>query len=156
MEFFSPLNQALLASGAARMSVFKPPDPNRVNGGDEATRTETNPQDSGRDAANADHKRIADRLVDPDRLAGPPPSFEVSVLEQELDFKRTIARLESAHNQARDAEAVRPDSAPTPERKGSIEPSSGLDEANGANLANESATPSKPDTMTPPFLFGSQ
>ena len=162
MEFFSPLNQALLASGAARVSVFKPPDPSRVNGGNEATRTETSPQDTGHNAANADQKRIADRLKQTDRLtdaerpAGPPPSFEVSVLEQELDFKRTMARLEAAHSQARDIEAVRPD--PVSKDAGGKEaaPAPGSNGPNLATSAEAGATPARPDTLTPPFLFGSQ
>lgn len=162
MEFFSPLNQALLASGAARMSVFKPPDPGRINGSNETTRTETNPHDTGHNATNANQKQIADRLADTEKLvdierpAGPPPSFEVSLLEQELDSKRAMARLEVTHNQARDAEAVRPAPAPEDADGKKVAPETGNDEVSQATRSGPGTTPTRPDTLIPPFLFGSQ
>jgi len=38
---------------------------------------------------------------------GPPPSFEVSMLEMQSDLRQVLARLEVARNQERDAEALR-------------------------------------------------
>lgn len=40
------------------------------------------------------------------RSAGPPPSFEVSLLEVESDLQQKLARMESARAMDRDAEAL--------------------------------------------------
>ncbi len=141
MEIFSPLNQVVQAAHAARLPVFKPPDPNRINAGETAARAEadTSPMShndansalirtaggagspkqagdsaTGADATGAGRDAVAaDRLQpeDPDRPAGPPPAFEVSLLERALDFEQTMARLEVRRHQAEDARAVRPDPA---------------------------------------------
>jgi len=111
MDLFSPLNQASQINSVARIPVHKPPDPNRISAAQASARSQTNPQDTSHNRANADLAREARKAPDPDRPAGPPPSFDVSILEQELGFKQTIARLESARSQARDAEAVRLQSA---------------------------------------------
>lgn len=129
MEIFSPLNQVVQGIGASRVSVHKPPDPTRINTGDEAARPEADPRHMSRNEANSELLRLAadsedsPQAKDPDRPAGPPPSFDISVLERALDFQRTMALLEVEHSQARDIAAVRPetqpDSAPEPTGQGS-------------------------------------
>ena len=51
------------------------------------------------------------------RPAGPPPSFEVSLLEVESDLKQKLARMEAERTQERDSPAVQgpPEAGPAPE-----------------------------------------
>ncbi len=120
MEIFSPLNQVVQGLGAPRVPVHKPPDPTRINTADEAARPEADPRHTSQNQANSELGRLAaetapgPRAQDPDRPAGPPPAFDISLLEQALDFKRTMALLEVERSQARDIAAVRPDTEAEP------------------------------------------
>ncbi len=124
MEIFSPLNQVVQGLGAPRVPVHKPPDPTRINTADETARPEADPRHMSQNQANSELGRLAAELAaktepgpqakDPDRPAGPPPAFDISVLEQALDFKRTMALLEVERSQARDIAAVRPDTEAEP------------------------------------------
>jgi hypothetical protein len=48
------------------------------------------------------------------RPAGPPPSFEVSLLEVESDLKQKLARMEAERTQERDSPAVQGQAEPEP------------------------------------------
>ena len=103
------------ASLAAQMPTRTPPEVPVV---DESRRTDQAQTDAntahrdGNAAEAARDQREARR--DPDVPTGPPPTFEVTLLEVEQDLQATLARLEATRNHDRDAEAVRA-SAPEPQ-----------------------------------------
>ncbi len=54
---------------------------------------------------------------DPDPPTGPPPAFDISILEVERDLQRVLARLQAERDIAQDAPAIRatPDAPDAPE-----------------------------------------
>lgn len=49
-----------------------------------------------------------------DRLTGPPPAFEASLLEVESDLSYVIKKVEAAREKARDAQAIKSEPTPAP------------------------------------------
>lgn len=145
MEILSPLNQVVHTTNAARLAVFKPPDPARVTPGEGTARAQADADRTSRNDANSalmrgtrsNDRPAADTLQDvSNRPAGPPPAFEISLLEQALDLKRTMARLEARRRQAEDARAVRPDMAAAQDRQAEL---SLLSEADARELSDDTA-----------------
>ncbi|WP_161350876.1 hypothetical protein [Maritimibacter harenae] len=74
-------------------------------------------------AASRDIRELRRAVAQGTHAAGPPPSFEVSLLEVESDLQQKLARMEAERSQARDGHAVTgaedsrdtaPDPAPVP------------------------------------------
>ncbi|MDA5094190.1 hypothetical protein O2N63_08820 [Aliiroseovarius sp. KMU-50] len=74
------------------------------------TRSDTHTASGERHSASSDTRQMQERremLRDPQTPAGPPPTFQVTLLEVEQDLQNILARLEANHAQIRNAEAVR-------------------------------------------------
>ncbi len=118
MGVIYPLNAGAQAAFTVMPADRKPPEATRVTAskGAGGTDSDTGNLDKGADntdiAANAKRMHRADR--EPlDRPAGPPPAFEVSILDQRLDFDRAIARMEARRGQALSEAAVQPSVQPS-------------------------------------------
>ena len=110
MEISGPAPLGTILIFAVSLQAPQPVAVQRVEPQDATT-------DAGEDArdhpeqeaqANASRDIIALRraVAQGRRPAGPPPSFEVSLLEVESDLKQKLARMEVERAQARDADAV--------------------------------------------------
>ncbi len=111
MELFSPNNLGAQAAHAHRVPVHKPPDITRISETETSEKTGADARQKSQIAANS---QTVNALTEQrqqqekqDKPAGPPPSFEVSLLEVEQDLKQVLARMEISRGQERDAEAVR-------------------------------------------------
>lgn len=96
------------ASLAAQMPTRTPPEVPVVDESRRPDQERTDANTAGRDndAAQAARDLKAARK-DPDVQTGPPPTFDVTLLEVEQDLQATLARLEAARNHDRDTEAVK-------------------------------------------------
>ena len=101
-----------------------------------APRRATRPSDVGRQPAQdaraeeaRDITALRREMERRDLPAGPPPSFQLSLLEVEADIQQVIARVEAARTQAREADAV--ETGGTDPRACTAE--AGLDEAHGGH-----------------------
>ena len=126
------------ASLAAQMPARTPPEVPVVDESRDTRHTQGDSSSTNRDSNNAQATRdlVAARR-DPEVQTGPPPTFEVTLLEVEQDLQATLARLEAARNHDRDAEAVRADapeprsaplSEPTPEAEPAPPPAPAISE----------------------------
>ncbi len=96
------------ASLAAQMPTRTPPEVPVVDESRRTDQAQTDANTAHRDGTAADAARAQrDARRDPDVQTGPPPTFEVTLLEVEHDLQATLARLEATRNHDRDAEAVR-------------------------------------------------
>lgn len=109
MDISGPAPVGGHASLAAQMPTRTPPEVPVVDESrrPDQERTDTNTAGRDNDAAQAARDLKAARK-DPDVQTGPPPTFDVTLLEVEQDLQATLARLEAARNHDRDADAVKP------------------------------------------------
>jgi len=102
MDVAGPAPLSTHANLAAQMPTRAPPEVRRVDEGAASTRTRTDANTHRRQedvAASArDLARIRQAMADPQQPTGPPPSFEVSLLEVESDLQQVIARIEAQRN----------------------------------------------------------
>jgi hypothetical protein len=136
-----------------RTPDLRPVDPGEQSTG-AGTNTRQRPQQDASAAAARDIAALRQETSERDLPTGPPPAFEVSLLEMESDLKHVLARVEAARAKARDAEALRAAAASdearaTDEAKGlteNIETSraarAGTGEAQAAPVAGEETAPS--------------
>jgi hypothetical protein len=116
MEFpgFNPLNA--LAS-AAELPAYRMAHVGKVTPGRDAQgATSDNRQhaEPGRPAAEArDSAALRHEMQRRGLPAGPPPTFQMNLLEAEAGINQAIARVEAARTQSRDTAAIQP--APQPE-----------------------------------------
>lgn len=115
MDISAPSPISAQATLAAHAPVREPPavaqvDPSPASDG---TRMDSNTANGeGRsDLAQDARQRLAhqERLEDPKTPTGPPPTFQITLLEVEQDLHNILARLEMARSKERDADGVRPD-----------------------------------------------
>ncbi len=111
MELFAPANLGANVASMLRAPLHKPPDVSRVKETETSGKTGADTRHLSQNTENSalarGLKALHQSQKDPDRPAGPPPSFEVSLLEVEQNLKEVIARMEISRGQKRDADAVR-------------------------------------------------
>lgn len=117
MDFSGLAQVGAQATYAARAPVHKPPEVMRIDKSDASSKSGADPRQASQNEANsADAQRILSRLTmvsDMEKPAGPPPSFEISLLEMEQSLHNTLARMEVSRGQERDAAGIRPYSEPS-------------------------------------------
>ncbi len=106
----------LAAASAVTMPLRKAPDVQKVDPGQQSNGAGTDARQRPEQDATASQARditeIRRQMERRDLPAGPPPTFELSLLEVESDLKQVLARIEAQRAQSRDSEAVQTDSAP--------------------------------------------
>lgn len=123
MDIMAPSPISAQATLAAQAPVREPPSVSTVDPSPAAenARMDANTAngEGGGDTAADARQRLAhrERVEDPKTPTGPPPTFQVTLLEVEQDLQNILARLEVARSLDRDAEAVRPDVPPRAEAK---------------------------------------
>lgn len=150
MEISGPIPLGVRGPGALPVQDMQRPDapgiePPRVEPQDQAQDAGAEPHDHPRQdlhsAASRDIIALRRAVARGQRPAGPPPAFEVSLLEVESDLQQKLARMEAERAQARDAGAVQGAALET-----------GSDEAERATAAPEAipeATPEAPEAPRP-------
>ena len=132
MDISGPAHLGGHASLAAQMPTRTPPEVPVVDESRRTDQTQTDANTAHRDGHAAEAARdLREARRDPDVQTGPPPTFDVTLLEVEQDLQATLARLEATRNHDRDAEAVRA-RAPEPQP------------------VNEAKTTEAPPPVTPP------
>ncbi len=112
MNILSPLQIGPPTAPILRADIEKTPAVPKVETSGSASKSDLNQQGQSQ-AQMAQQARqnkansFADR--DNDRPTGPPPSFEVNVLEVDRDLQQAIARIEAARGQIRDADGIKAD-----------------------------------------------
>ncbi len=113
MDVSGPAPFGAQARLAAQMPARTPPEVPVVDKSHNTNRTQGDTNTDRRDEDNAqaarDMHKMRDARRDPDVQTGPPPAFEVTLLEVEQDLQATLARLEAARNHDCDVGAVRTD-----------------------------------------------
>jgi len=120
MDFpvFNPASAAILA--LAEAPERNRPTPLRVPAAQGSQGSETS--DKRPDGADARAAQVRDlealrfEMQQRGLPAGPPPAFQMNLLEAESGMSQAIARIESARGQSRDAPALRPAAADAPGR----------------------------------------
>jgi len=111
MEFSGPAPLGPFAALAAEMPLRKVYNARKVQPGDKAgdarTNGQQNPEPEARSAEARDIAALRREMERRDLPAGPPPSFQMSLLEVESDIQHVIARVEAARTQAREAEGLK-------------------------------------------------
>lgn len=115
MELSGPAPLGAQAAIAAQVQQRRPVDVQKVDPGRQTDSSGTDarqrPEQDQTAASARDITDLRDRTRQQARQrdlpAGPSPAFEVSLLEMASDLKQVIARIESARNQERDAQAVK-------------------------------------------------
>lgn len=111
MEIARPAPMGPIAALAAEMPLRKVPEVRQVDPGKGMGESAADARGTPRQAENAAAARDIDafrrEMERREKPAGPPPTFEVSLLEVNQDFRRVMARIEAARAQARDADALR-------------------------------------------------
>lgn len=101
-----------IAVFSAEAPLRKQQQVKRVNAFDQAQRPATGQRDHPQqDLTAAEQRDIAALRREVERRglpAGPPPSFQISLLEAEGGLERALARIEATRSQQRDAPALRP------------------------------------------------
>ncbi len=114
------------ANPAARMPSQTAPSVPPVTESDASGKPGADTRQTGHQTDNAaaarDIRAQHQRRVDPDLPTGPPPAFEISLLEVERDLQQVIARLEAARTRSLDAEGVRVRDTPQPDRPAPVAP----------------------------------
>ncbi|MDE9450459.1 hypothetical protein J3R80_08260 [Aliiroseovarius sp. Z3] len=128
MEFTIPAPMGPQASLLANSHIRKPPDTSKIEAAPDAGKARA-------DMHNAAHNSTAFQAqdktapasteveVEPDTLAGPPPSFQVNVLELDQMLQQKLARIETERARAQQSDQDSMDfrgehaSDPTPDRE---------------------------------------
>ncbi|MCK0139324.1 hypothetical protein [Aliiroseovarius sp. F47248L] len=100
MEFTIPASMGAQANLLANLPVRKPPDSTKVEivpdaGKARADMHNTEHHNTAFPAQNKTAPPTTSVEVEPDTLAGPPPSFQVNVLELDQMLQQKLARLET-------------------------------------------------------------
>ncbi|MCK8482891.1 hypothetical protein MUY21_02475 [Aliiroseovarius sp. S2029] len=120
MEFTIPAPLGAQASLLANMPVRKMPDSTKVEAAPNAGKARADMHNSARHGADQSRQsevtpRPSDLPVDPETLAGPPPSFQLNVLELDQKLQQQLARLETHRAHAQQTEG--PDTPQTGDQK---------------------------------------
>lgn len=109
MELSGPAalaQHSVLATSMVKKTADVPKIEPSQNTGDAGLQTGPRAGGSGASPSVAEFVEMRNAAARGEKPAGPPPSFEVSILDVQSDLKQAIARMETARSQARDAEAV--------------------------------------------------
>lgn len=107
MEISGLAHNHVQAALVANRPTEPPPSSRRVEPQKDTARSGLGGREDSRADVNAAQMRATLR-DDENRPAGPPPSFDVSLLEMERDLRKMIARIGIERSMAQDREAVRP------------------------------------------------
>lgn len=158
-----PIGAKALVSGPLAAHPH-PEKVNRVEGSakasDAGNKAGQHPDQEAQAAPGRDILALRRAVARGDRPAGPPPSFDVSILEVERDLKEKLARMEQARAQARDMEAFRAEARDAPaadDRPGNPDDAAPADPAApaqavaapGAQATAEARGPQETDPPTP-------
>ncbi|WP_371168135.1 hypothetical protein [Aliiroseovarius sp. 2305UL8-7] len=103
MEFTVPAPLGAHASLLAQMPTRKPPDSSKVEAAPDAGKARAHMHNSNRHGTADDGEHISRADVDedirPDTLAGPPPTFQINVLEMEQKLQQQLALIEAERAQ---------------------------------------------------------
>ena len=104
MEFTIPAPLGAHANLLAQTPVRKPPDLSKVETAPDAGKARAdmhNSKDHGQTPQKTEPRTgLSDRLdIDTNQPVGPPPSFQVNVLEMEHRLQQKLARLEAVRAQ---------------------------------------------------------
>ncbi len=118
MEISGPAPLGTKAAYAVPVQDTRPPDLRKVQPQTATTDAGADgherPEQDVQAAASRDILALRRAVAQGRRAAGPPPSFEVSLLEVESDLQQKLARMEAERSQARDAPGVQGRSVPEP------------------------------------------
>lgn len=109
MELTGPAalaQQSALATSMVKRTADVPKIEPSQNTGDAGLQTGPRAGGDGASPTVAEFVEMRNAAARGEKPAGPPPSFEVSILDVQSDLKQAIARMETARSQARDAQAV--------------------------------------------------
>lgn len=109
MEFTIPVPLGAQASLLANTPVRKPPDSSKVETAPDAGKARSDMHNSHKQSPPLNGRetvarRLADEEIRPDTLAGPPPSFQVNVLEMDQRLQQKLARIETVRAQGKNAD----------------------------------------------------
>lgn len=107
MEFTLPSALGAQASIAARQPARKAPDPTRV----EKTDTTGKPRADAHNSQDHGRQENLHQPPDPDQPVGPPPSFQLNILEMERELQQRLATIELSRRLVDGASP--PDTAPS-------------------------------------------
>ncbi|MCK0143129.1 hypothetical protein [Aliiroseovarius sp. F20344] len=106
MEFTLSSALGAQASIAARQPARKAPDPTRV----EKANNTGKPRADAHNSQDHGTQRILHQPPDPDQPVGPPPSFQLNILEMERELQQRLAKIEVSRTLVNEASA--PNSTP--------------------------------------------
>ncbi|WP_432448941.1 hypothetical protein [Aliiroseovarius marinus] len=128
MDFSLPSPLGAHATLSGQLPVRKPPDSSRVETAPDTGKTRAdmhNSKDHGEDGASL--TKLAQQLLDPDQPVGPPPSFQMNVLEMEQELQHRLASIEALRNQQNGADDRLSAASAPPEDNAAAEPSTHID-----------------------------
>ena len=165
MDFTGPAplgSQAVLMALPAqrRAPDVKAIDPGRQTGG-AGTDARERPEQDQTAAAARDITALRAATAERDLPVGPPPSFEVSLLEMDRDLKHLIARIEAARAQVRDADALKLEAVATEteasaEAQGLEQSIASADTARSDSPPPVAPAPSDPTQLDTPYAGTAQ
>lgn len=124
MDFSIPSPLGAHATLSGQLPVRKPPDSSRVETAPDTGKTPAdmhNSKDHGEDGATL--TKMAQQLLDPDQPVGPPPSFQMNVLEMEQELQHRLASIEALRNQQNSADDGLSSASTPDEEDAAAEPS---------------------------------
>ncbi|SEW26148.1 hypothetical protein SAMN05444851_2543 [Aliiroseovarius sediminilitoris] len=100
MEFTIPAPLGAQASLLANTPARKPPDSSKIEAAPNAGKARADMHNSKNPSAASQARDKAaptssEVEIEPDTLAGPPPSFQVNILELDQKLQQKLARLET-------------------------------------------------------------
>ena len=100
MEFTKPAPLGAQGSLLANTPARKPPDSSKVETAPDAGKARADMHNSTKQHTPFSGRETAARTasedeIGPDTLAGPPPSFQVNVLEMDQQLQQKLARIET-------------------------------------------------------------
>lgn len=131
MELSAPSHLGVPGALGPRMPEPGAPDTTRVNPNEGLGKPGADPHQLSQNAENSalakERKNLSGAHHREAPLAGPQPSFEISILEIEQDLKKEIARMEAARGRERYGEAITPQTSiaqniSLPQPQGGLEP----------------------------------
>lgn len=147
MDFIKPVPLGAHASLAASTPVRRPVDASRVEmpSGSGKTRADMqNAKEHGAEEAERDIaalRRDRSERLDPEQPVGPPPSFQVNVLEMERELQQQLAQIEATRQTSATASITEPKQEAEPENAGTQTQSDPAEAALSRKIASSHPLP---------------